>query len=483
MLNQLKTKYCCLPLPVKASLWFFVCAFLQKAISAITVPIFTRLMTSSEFGAYNVFLSWQSLVNCIVTLNLYGGFYTQGLTKFQDKRDKFSASLQGLTIAMVATWTVVYLVLREPVNRLFDITTVQMLYMFLSIWAMASFSFWSVEQRVQYRYKKLVIITAVSAVCIPLVGILAVLFGTDKVTSRIAATAVASVVCYAGLCFAQLQKGKCVFSKEYWPYALGFAVPLVPHYLSQIVLSNSDRIMISNIVDSSAAGIYSLAYQIAQIMMLFNTALLQTIEPWIYKRIQKDEIEQIQGIAFPLFVFVSIVNLLLIAFAPEVVRIFAPVEYHGAIWVIPPIAMSVVFMFQYSFFALFEFYYEKTTHIALATMAGAVLNVLLNYVFIRKYGYYAAGYTTLICYMVYVLVHYCFMKGICKRYHSGKKPYNGKLLIGFSCAFLLLGFGLLLTYQYFVLRVCLLLIFVTAALVNRKQIICYVKHLASIRKK
>ena len=78
-------------------------------------------------------------------------------------------------------------------------------------------------------------------------------------------------------------KGKTFFSRRYWSYALKFNVPLLPHYLSLTLLSSSDRIMISNMVGAEEAGIYNLAYSISMIMSMFNTALLQSIEPWIYR--------------------------------------------------------------------------------------------------------------------------------------------------------------------------------------------------------
>lgn len=99
-------------------------------------------------------------------------------------------------------------------------------------------------------------------------------------------------------------------------------------------------------------------------------------------------------------IIIALANVILIAFAPEVIAVFAPLEYHDAIWVIPPVAMSVYFMFAYGFFACFEFYYEKTTYISIATSVGAVVNVVLNYIFINIFGYYAARYTILLCYIL-----------------------------------------------------------------------------------
>ena len=134
------------------------------------------------------------------------------------------------------------------------------------------------------------------------------------------------------------------------------------------VLSSSDRIMISSIVGDRQSGIYNLAHSLALIMTIFNTALLQTIEPWIYRKIKSGRVMDIAIVAYPCMAGVAAVNLLLISFAPEVIAIFAPVEYRETIWLIPGLALSVFFMFQYTFFATFEFYFEKKAYIVGATM-------------------------------------------------------------------------------------------------------------------
>ena len=66
-----------------------------------------------------------------------------------------------------------------------------------------------------------------------------------------------------------------------------FNLPLIPHYLSQTILNSADRIMIERITDAEQAGIYSLAYSVSLVMTLFNTALMQTLSPWIYEKIKK----------------------------------------------------------------------------------------------------------------------------------------------------------------------------------------------------
>lgn len=481
-MNKVVQKYKSLPVQVRASAWFLICSFLQKGISMITTPIFTRLLTTQEYGEFNVFNSWLSIVTVFVTLNLYNGVFTRGLVKFEEDKERYASALQGMCTFCILIGLAVYCATHNFWNHVFEMTTTQALLMFIMIWSTAVFNFWSVSQRVDFKYRALVIITLISSIAKPTLGIILVRLSDDKVTARILGLAVVEVIVYTGLFVAQLKRGKTLYVKKYWLHALNFNLPLIPHYLSQTVLNSSDRIMIQKMVGADAAGIYSLAYSISQIMTIFNTALLKTIEPWLYKKMKSNRTQDIGRAAYLSLGLVAVVNLALIALAPEAVAIFAPIQYHEAIWVIPPVAMGVYFMFAYTFFAVVEFYFEKTKYVTYATMSGAVLNIVLNYICIRIFGYMAAGYTTLVCYMLYTIAHYCFAQKICNEEMDGVKIYNLKTLLLITGAFMISGFLLMLTYNAPIIRYFLLIGACIAAFINRKKIMVLLKNLMSMKK-
>lgn len=187
-------------------------------------------------------------------------------------------------------------------------------------------------------------------------------------------------------------------------------------------------------------------------------------------------------VAYPTFVAVAIVNILLILFAPEIIAIFAPVEYQEAVWTIPGLALSVFFMFLYTFFATFEFYYEKTSYIASATVGGALLNIVLNYVFIKKFGYIVAGYTTLFSYVVFAVLHYYFCHRICKEYMDGVKPYNTKVILAISAGTLLIGLSILLVFPYPLIRYGFIVLLLAGLVMFRKRIISTAKMIWATKK-
>ena len=294
--------------------------------------------------------------------------------------------------------------------------------------------------------------------------------------------ALVELIGHTGFFVIQMRQGKKYYVGKFWKHALLFNLPLVPHYLSMTILNSSDRIMISRMVGDDVAGIYSLAYSVAQIVTMFNSALTQTLEPWRYKKLKEGKAEEIAQLAYPTLIFIAVMNLFVIVLAPEIVAIFAPTAYYDAIWVIPPVSMSTYFIFTYGYFAVFEFYFEKTKYVMAATTIGAVLNIILNYIFIGLFGYYAAGYTTLICYIVYSFAHYYFMRRICKKYLDGQKVYSMKIIFGISALFMAVGFVLLWTYRNMILRYTIILALLAIIVVKRDVIFRYVRQLMDIRK-
>ncbi|MCH5272393.1 MAG: oligosaccharide flippase family protein [Lachnospiraceae bacterium] len=481
--RNLLNEYKKLPVQIKAALWFFICTVMQKGVTIISTPIFTRLLSTEEYGIYSVFNSWMGIIICFVTLNLYSGVYTQGLVKFDSCRNKFSAAMQGLMLSLVILWFALYIILKNRFNQLFSLTTWQMIAMFLIIWTNGVFGFWSNEQRFEYQYRKLVSVTLAESVLQPLLSILLmILFPMSKVSACIFGIAFAGVLCYGWLCVVQLKKGRCFFAGDIWKYALNFSIPLIPHYLSQIALNGADKIMIKEMVNETAAGIYSLAYTVSRLGTLFNNALLQTLTPWIYKKIKEEKFEDLAFIAYLALVFIGSVNLLTVLFAPEIIRIFAPEAYGDSVWLIPPVAMSVFFMFAYNLFAAFEFYYGKAKYISTATVIGAGLNIVLNYFFIKNFGYMAAGYTTLFCYMIFAYLHYRFMKKICRELMNNVLVYKPKILLSIVSVFLVAGFLLMFTYRFNGIRYSLIALFIVFAIIFRKKIAGIIEYMLRLRK-
>ena len=477
MIRKLRTAYQKLAQPVKASLWFLICGFLQKGISMITTPIFTRVMTEAEYGRFSTYNSWLGIIQIIVSLNLAAGVYTRGLVKNEEDQDCFSSSMLGLSTTCILIWSVLYALMHKWVNHWLGLNTVLMVAMFFEIWSHAAYQFWSNRERVNYRYKRLVVLTLSYVILRPLLAVLCI-YQTDtahQVEARVIATTLVNVVLFTALYIAISRKGKKYFSKKYWGYALKFNLPLVPHYLSQVVLNQSDRLMINHIWGPVETAYYSVAYTLAMVLQILNNSISATMNPWIYKSIKHNEAHKIGKVSYAVLGMIALLNLAVILAAPELLHILAPDSYMAAIWVVPPVTASVYFMFLYNLFATFEYYYEKTHYVTVATIVGAVLNIGLNAVFIPKFGFIAAGYTTLACYILYAFAHYFFMRKVQKKFMDGAKIYDVRIILALGISLLVGAAGVMVLYTRPVIRYALLAVLLVLAIWKRKFIMDLLK--------
>ena len=114
---------------------------------------------------------------------------------------------------------------------------------------------------------------------------------------------------------------------------------------------------------------------------------------------------------------------------------------------------------------------------------GAGINVILNFFCIKAFGYIAAAYTTLFCYILYAVAHYVAMINICKRYSSGYNPFEAKNIIIISVLFILIGFMLMATYTNNIVRYGLVITTVIILMIFRNALKKQIFHLVNIRKK
>ena len=149
-------------------------------------------------------------------------------------------------------------------------------------------------------------------------------------------------------------------------------------------------------------------------------------------------------------------ELVFVLFAPEIILLVGSQKYMDAIYVMPPVAASVYFTFLYNLFSCVEFYYEKTKQIMVASLVAALTNLVLNYIFIKIYGYVAAGYTTLVCYILLSIVHFDFMRKAVSEEVKVSELFDLKAILGLSILVITSMMVCVVLYSHTYLRYCVL---------------------------
>lgn len=410
-----------------------------------------------------------SIIIIFATLNLQYGVFNNAMIKFEDDRNCVISSMQGITTTLTIGLFFVYLIGHDFWNNIVGLPTVLMVCMFAEMLASPALSFWSARQRFDYKYRALVVITIAISILTPIIGIAAVLVSEDKGIARILSVAAVNVSVCLCIYIYNAIKGKKFFVRKYWKYALGFNIPLIPYYLSQMVFNTSDRIMINSLCGTDKAGIYSVAYSLALVLTFVLTAINNSYVPWTYRKLKKREYNDLNKISMIISMLIGAMLLMLILCAPEIIRLLATPDYYEARWVVPPVAASLFFLYQSQLSINVEFYYEKNIFLVKASIGAAIVNIVLNYFCIKSFGYLAAGYTTLLSYIIFSGSNYYFMRKITKDI-SSDQVYDGRFLLVLSIVFVGITMGLVLMYDMPFFRYCLLLIIGIIVFLNKKII-------------
>lgn len=472
MIRKLQIRYHNMPVAVKAALWFVVCTLMQKCISFLTIPLFTRLMSTEEYGIYSIYLSWYSILLVVCTMNTHTVVYVNQLTNAKTVQDRNKIAIPLISLSVVTTVAAagVMLLGSDAFGDLVGLPPGILVHIFLQILFQIPVNFWMMKQRHTYAYMPLLRFSVAMALCNALLGILFVwLSSADRAGARVASISVVQLVFGGLLYIGFIKTEKQCFSTRGWKHTLAVQLPLIPHGLASSVLYSADRIMIKSLVGATEAGIYSLAYSVGYVVSMLKQCIVDALKPWLLTNLRNREYSQIYQKTKPVFLVVAVLTTITGVFAPEIIFILAPAEYRAAVYGIPAVALSSYFGFLYSMFSLPSFYFEKTGKVMLVSVSAAVLNLVLNAVCIPRFGYMAAAYTTLVCYLFFAVTHYILMRRICRGALGDVPIYDMKFIVQLSVAMVLVSGGLPVLYRYMFIRYGLVLVLCMAIYRNRKK--------------
>lgn len=477
MMNKLLIKYRTMSLPAKAGIWFTICSIVQRGIAVLSMPIFTRMLTTDQFGTYNLYTSWCMFFSFVVTLNLAAEVFNKGLTDHEIERPSYTTSQSALITVLTVISYLLYLAFHTLINNLTGMDTLLTSLMFLDIYTTTIVSLWFARKRFDYAYKPLFMVVLGISLVSTVVGIFAVHYASDsfKVAARVASNIFPSFIATICILFSFLKHSKKIFCAKWWKQSIRMGIPLVPHYASQVLLNQSDKLIIGWFLDMTSVAIYGVAHSAGLLLVMINNGVNSSLVPWLYGKLKKGDYQPISKIVNGLAIGIFLLVFCLMLLAPECISILATKDYRDAIWCIPPIATGVVFSFIYTLFVNVEIYYGKAGYVATASVISAVLNIALNLLLIPKFGYIASAWITSICYLMTVIFHCFFMKRALAQKGITNKIYNFRALFAICGVTIICALLSLLLYKSGPIRYILICLLILCVFIFRKKILVILK--------
>lgn len=476
-MRELLNKYRSFPEEMKAALWYTISNIGQKIAPWLVMIILTHVLSTQDYGVYSVFLSWLEIFEIIITLRIYSSGYVVGLVRKDDNKNLYTATMQTLSFVLIIVWLAVYLILRKPLNLFTDMSTLMSVMMILSFFGAVSFGLWSSRQRVDNKYKSMLVATMLYGVVGPILGALTVFVKLDNpIIWVIAVRIVLQLIVAIPFFISNIKGASKYWDRSFASEALKYNVPLLPYYLSMVLLNHSDRLMIQKFTGYSDAAMYSVAYSAAMMIFVVSGALNLSLQAWLFKALKINSNDNQTKLISVGTLIVILCCLVEIVMAPEAILILGGRKYLVAIWAMPPVVLSVIIMFIYQQYVNVLFYFKRTNLILFCSVFAAVCNIGLNAFFIPRYGFIAAGYTTFASYLIVMILYYIMMRKVCSENDINYTVFfNDKLHFALLIGSIVLTAVAMLLYdlaiiRYFVCAVILMMLFI-----NRKRIVSLLK--------
>jgi len=264
---------------------------------------------------------------------------------------------------------------------------------------------------------------------------------TDKVELYIIAFFAASLITL--ILVARPYFLKWSFDKSLWKRMLSYGYPILIAGIAFAINETSDKVFLRFLLPENIAeaqvGIYTGCYRLAIGMTLFATAFKLGIEPFFFSEAKSKNAHQMYAQITKVYVILGSVALLVyLLVMDDVIKplLLRKEIYWEAIDVVPIVCVAFLFFGIYQTLSVWYKVTDQTKYGAYISIAGAVLTILINVLFITKIGYMASAIATCVAYGFMMVVSYFLGR---KHYAI---PYDIKNLllylsisILFSCVF------------------------------------------------
>ena len=422
-------------------------------VGMIMIPIIARVLSTTEMGIASTFLSTRNTFVILATLASYS-YVHKAMLEFKNEKTSYIASIAVFCAVMLAVVFLICLPFKSQIMEWFSLDDFLFYWLFISSLSFALFTLGNYY--CIFHNKSLVvffIVMSVGPVAQFLSLGLAFVWPDRKYVGRV--IGLDFTYCVVAICvvvWLLITKGKKVRSK-YVRQTLVFSVPIIPHLLSQMVLTQCDLIMISYFAGEDKSGIYSMGHTVGFLAFTVLSQIMAAWSPWVYRRLEDKDYETVYKNGKVMMILGGYMTIGLLTVATELIKIFLPVDYLPCIYIVPPLVLAMFFQFIYLFFYDVEYYNKKSKNIAIASVIASILNVILNWLLIPRIGYMAACYTTVASYLVLLLLNYMFCLKL-----DVRKIYNLKVALGLTTFVIVYMFFIFITANYILVRYIALVI-------------------------
>ncbi|MBQ8850620.1 MAG: polysaccharide biosynthesis C-terminal domain-containing protein [Clostridia bacterium] len=376
--------------------------FASKVLVLLLMPFYTSILSTAEFGTADLISQTANLLIPLAAVGICDGIFRFTLDSAEDKKKILSTGLAILFFGSVAMCGFVQIL------WLFD--TLDDYILLIALYVIAANLHLAFANYIRAEGKNVLfavqgIINTVLTILLNILFLVAFDMGS---TGYVLSVVVADfTLCLILFFTAKLYK--CISVKSVDGRVakdmLKFSIPYIPTTIMWLITSVSDRYIVTAYRSVEENGLYAAAYKLPTMLSLVSGVF---IEAWHFSAVKDasdEERSSFFGNVYDNFMgFMFFCGACIIACAKIFTKILLSDAYFESWRYVPMLVIATVFSTLVSFLGSVYFLKKKSALSMLTAMAGAVTNIILNFLFIPKWGAIGAAAATLACYvLVYVI--------------------------------------------------------------------------------
>ena len=397
---------------VKDTAIYGLSSIVGKFLNYLLVPLYTYLLANTDdYGIVTNLYAWTALLLVILTYGMETGFFRFANKEGYDAKQVYRTAYIALLSSSVL-FAALCVVFQQPIANVLDYPNhsefIALMAVTVAIDAFASIPF------AYLRYQKRPILFATLKLLFVLLNIgfnilfLVILGKTDVIyifISNIMATGI-QTLCLLPFC---LPRG-ARFSWSVLRDMLRYSLPLLILGVAGIMNQTLDRILFLKLYpfeDAKAQlGIYGACFKVAMVMMMFTQAFRYAYEPFVFSKHKNRQSAEAYADVMKYYIIFSFLILLGVIFYLDIFRYIISDAYWEGLKIVPIVLWTYVFQGVYFNLSFWYKLTDETKWGAYFSLIGLVITLVLQIVGVPRIGYWASCGSSLVCYLVIMLLSY-----------------------------------------------------------------------------
>ncbi|MDD2494374.1 MAG: polysaccharide biosynthesis C-terminal domain-containing protein [Tissierellia bacterium] len=381
---------------------FGIGTFGSKVLVFLLMPLYTRVLSSTDYGVVDLIIQTSNLLIPIVSLGIANGVIRFGLDRSIRKSEVFSVGL-----AVILTGFAIFLIFIPIVSKITYISgRTALIYLFVLMSALRTLCSQFVRSK---EYVRLYAFDGLLSTFTTIVfNVLLLVVFKLGITGYILAIVISDLLSTVFL-FSAAKLKRYVhlnhINKDLARAMVRYSLPLIPSTIFWWMTNVSNRFIVAHVLGNEANGLFAVSYKIPTIIVLISNIFM---DAWQMSAVSEEDKRSRAKFFSKVFnVYQSILFLsasCIILFSKFITKILVSESFYLSWKYIPILVMATTFSCLVTFLGS-VYMVEKKSYLTLSTtVVGAVTNVVLTFLLIDKFGVNGAAFATFISYFTVFLI-------------------------------------------------------------------------------